>query len=98
MAEVYGIFEGGRVRGIALVGAVAAAEERQITFRATAGSSAGAIVASLLAADDSAGEMRRLLTEMNFKDFKDPITRILGLQKIVSWWKLGLLTLTFDVI
>ena len=74
MAEVYGVFEGGRVRGTALVGAVAAAEERQITFREVAGSSAGAIVASLLAAGYNAGEMRTLLTETNFKDFKDPIS------------------------
>lgn len=50
MAEVYGVFEGGGVRGTALVGAVAAVEERHMTFRAVAGTSAGAIVAALVAA------------------------------------------------
>lgn len=48
--EVYGVFEGGGVRGTALVGAVAAAEKKGIGFRAVAGTSAGAIVASLIAA------------------------------------------------
>jgi len=42
MPEVYNVFEGGGVRGTALVGAVAAAEEMGIQFRAVAGSSAGA--------------------------------------------------------
>ena len=57
MTEVYGVFEGGGVRGTALVGGVAAAEEHGITFRAVAGTSAGAIVASLVAVGYNASEM-----------------------------------------
>ncbi len=74
MTEVYGVFEGGGVRGSALVGAVAAAEEQQITFRAVAGTSAGAIVASLIAAGYEASEMQKLLTETNFENFRDAVS------------------------
>jgi NTE family protein len=89
MPEVYGVFEGGGVRGTALVGAVAAAEESGVTFRAVAGTSAGAIVASLVAAGYDAGEMRILLTDKNFKEFKDPLSRVPGIRWIKAWRSLG---------
>ena len=89
MPEAYGVFEGGGVRGTALVGAVAAAEERGITFRAVAGTSAGAIVAAALAAGYNASEMRTLLTEKNFQDFMDPVS-VFGLRKLLAYWRLGL--------
>jgi NTE family protein len=89
MAEVYGVFEGGGVRGTALVGAVAAVEERHITFRAVAGTSAGAIVAALVAAGYNASEMCMLLTRTDFRDFQDPISRVPVLWRILAWWKLG---------
>jgi NTE family protein len=88
--EVYGVFEGGGVRGTALIGAVAAIEERQITFRAVAGTSAGAIVASLIAAGYSASEMQTLMLEKDLRDFKDPISNIPGLRWIRAWHRLGL--------
>ena len=46
---VFGIFEGGGAKGIAHVGAYAAADELQFEFVGVAGASAGAIVASLIA-------------------------------------------------
>jgi NTE family protein len=88
MPDVYGVFEGGGVRGTALVGAVAAAEAEKYTFRGLAGTSAGAIVASLLAAGYTASEMRILLMEKDFREFKDPVA-IPGLREIYSLWKLG---------
>src|SRR5687768_2196061 len=89
MPEVYSVFEGGGVRGTALVGAVAAAEEMGVRFRAVAGSSAGAIVGSLIAAGYSAAEMRTLLTEKDFRDFKDPTSRFTSLRWIKAWRRLG---------
>jgi NTE family protein len=74
MTEVYGVFEGGGVRGTALVGAVAAAEEQQITYRAVAGTSAGSIVASFIAAGYETDQMRTVLTETDFKQFQDPVS------------------------
>ena len=44
------VFEGGGVKGIGLVGAVAVAEEKGYHWVNVAGTSAGAIVATLLAA------------------------------------------------
>jgi NTE family protein len=50
MADVYGVFEGGGVKGIALVGALARVEQEPgLKFVGFAGTSAGAIVASLAA-------------------------------------------------
>jgi NTE family protein len=88
--EVYGVFEGGGVRGTALVGAIAAAEKKGIGFRAVAGTSAGAIVASLIAAGYKAEEMRTLLTETDFKKFMDPVSRVPLWNKYASWRRLGL--------
>lgn len=73
--EAYGVFEGGGVKGTALVGALKAAEERGIVFKAVAGTSAGAIVASLVAAGYTADELNAILTEKDFRDFMDPIPR-----------------------
>jgi NTE family protein len=50
MTQAYGVFEGGGVKGIALVGALARAESLGVKFAGHAGTSAGAIVASLAAA------------------------------------------------
>ncbi|HAU31286.1 MAG: Putative esterase of the alpha-beta hydrolase superfamily [Desulfotomaculum sp. 46_80] len=46
-----GVFEGGGVKGIGLVGAVAGIEEAGYEFENMAGTSVGAIVAALLAVD-----------------------------------------------
>ncbi len=90
MIEVYGVFEGGGVRGTALVGAVAAAEKKGIGFRSVAGTSAGAIVASLIAAGYKAEEMRALLTETDFKKFMDPVSRVPLWKYCALWRRLGL--------
>jgi NTE family protein len=87
--DVYAVFEGGGVRGTAFAGAIAALEEQGVRFRAVAGASAGAIVASLLAAGYSAQEMKQILLETNFKDFKDSITPIPYLRNVWVWRKLG---------
>jgi NTE family protein len=88
MTEVYGVFEGGGVRGTAFVGAVAAAESQGISFAALAGTSAGSIIAALLAAGCSAGQLRDLLYAKDFRDFQDPVAPP-GCRRIWSLWKLG---------
>jgi len=45
--KVNGVFEGGGVKGISLVGAVRAAELNGIRFHHVAGTSSGSIIASL---------------------------------------------------
>jgi NTE family protein len=53
-----GVFEGGGVRGIALAGAAAAAIDKGYEFDRLVGTSAGAIVSSLLAAGYDSSELR----------------------------------------
>ncbi len=88
-SHVYGVFEGGGARGPALVGGVAAIEKQNITFRAVAGTSAGAIVASLLAAGYSATELLNMMLDKDFKDFKDPVSRIPILRHLIAWQQMG---------
>ncbi|RKN84719.1 patatin-like phospholipase family protein [Paenibacillus ginsengarvi] len=66
---VNGVFEGGGVKALALVGAVKAAEERGVKFKQVAGTSSGAIVASLLAAGYTADELKQIIMETPFTDF-----------------------------
>jgi NTE family protein len=65
------VFEGGGVKGIGLVGAVAIAEEKGYQWVNLAGTSAGAIVASLLAAGYTGAELRGILKELDYNRFKD---------------------------
>jgi NTE family protein len=52
------LFEGGSVKGVGFVGAIAVAEERDYQWVNIAGTSAGAIVAALLAAGYSSAEIK----------------------------------------
>ncbi len=63
------VLEGGGMRGIAHVGALCAAEARGYRWRHCAGTSAGALVAALLAAGYTGAEMREILTQINFARF-----------------------------
>ncbi|MEW6733716.1 MAG: patatin-like phospholipase family protein [Acidobacteriota bacterium] len=69
--KVDAVFEGGGVKGIALVGAVQVTEEQGYQFENVAGTSAGAIVASLIAAGYSAKELKEIMDKLNYNDFKD---------------------------
>jgi putative hydrolase of the HAD superfamily len=55
--DCYGIFEGGGAKGLAHVGALKACEERKIRFKGVAGTSAGAIIAGLIAVGYEAEEL-----------------------------------------
>ena len=71
-AQADGVFEGGGVKGIAFAGAIKAAEEEGIReWVNVAGSSAGAITASLLAVGYTADEIERALAETNYRLFAD---------------------------
>ncbi len=65
------VFEGGGVKGIALVGALSVLEERGYQPQNVAGTSAGALVALLLTAGYPAAEMRDLLLRLDFGRFRD---------------------------
>lgn len=65
-----GVFEGGGVRGIGHVGAACAIEKAGYRFMNLAGSSAGAIVASLLAVGYSGNEIRKEMETIDYLKFK----------------------------
>jgi len=79
--KVDGVFEGGGVRGIGLVGAISVVEEAGYEFVNLAGTSSGAIVAVLLAAGYSAAELKQAVNSLDFASFQDPplIGRIPGI-------------------
>ncbi|MFI5908268.1 patatin-like phospholipase family protein [Dactylosporangium sp. NPDC051541] len=76
------VLEGGGVKGIALAGAVSMLEERGYEFPKVAGTSAGALVGSLVAAGISGNRLRDMMEALDYRTFRDPppLGRI---------WKLG---------
>ncbi len=66
-----GVFEGGGVKGIGLVGAVCRLEEEGYTWRRLAGTSAGAIIAALLAAGYKGTELREIVLNLDYRSFQD---------------------------
>ncbi len=65
------VLEGGAVWGVALVGAVCALEEQGYVPQNIAGTSAGAIVAALLAAGYTGAEIRNIMFRQNLASFAD---------------------------
>ncbi len=65
------VFEGGGVKGIGLVGAIYEVERAGYVFENLAGTSAGAIAASLLAVGYNAEEIKRELEQLDYNKFKD---------------------------
>jgi NTE family protein len=69
------VLEGGGVKGIGLVGAVIALTDAGYVFPRVAGTSAGAIVASLIAAFNTSGkdvhELEKIIRGLDYQKFKD---------------------------
>ena len=66
------VCEGGGVLGIGLVGAYAVLEARGYRVQNLAGTSAGAIVATLIAAGYTAAEVRDIIFDLDFSRITDP--------------------------
>jgi NTE family protein len=65
------VLEGGGVKGIALVGALSVLEERGYRFNRVAGTSAGSIVGSLVAAGMPAADMIEIMQSLDYRRFQD---------------------------
>ena len=89
--RVAGVFEGGGIKGIALAGAAAAAMDSGLVFEASVGTSAGALVGSLLAAGFDGEEIREAVCRTPWPDLMDPtlVSSIPGIGKHLSMliWK-----------
>lgn len=66
-----GVFEGGGVKAIGFVGAVCCLEENGYKGEAFAGTSAGSIIAALMAAGYSGKEMKAIMEKTNYMEFTD---------------------------
>lgn len=66
------VFSGGGVKAFAFIGALEAMQEKDIQIIRTAGTSAGAIMAALVAAECSVEEISELLEELDVTKLLDP--------------------------
>ena len=72
MQNTDSVFEGGGVKGIGLVGALKAFEEAGFQWQNVAGTSAGAIIAALVAVDYKAAELKNVMDKrMDFRSLMD---------------------------
>src|SRR5579875_857595 len=67
------VFEGGGMRALAHLGALAVAEERGYRWYRLAGTSAGAMIAALIAAGYSAAELHAIMGAIDYRRFADGI-------------------------
>ena len=88
-----GVFSGGGLKGFALVGAYQALEEKGYRFQRVAGTSAGAIIASFIAAGYTSDEMQKMLNELSLLSLLDPRKSVIPIP-FMKWlnlyWRLGL--------
>jgi NTE family protein len=88
-----GVFSGGGIKGFALVGAYEEIEKNGFKFKRVAGTSAGSIVAALVAAGYSSREIFEMLDELDLTMFMDPRKSVIPLP-FVKWllvyWRMGL--------
>ncbi|WP_461206853.1 patatin-like phospholipase family protein [Clostridium sp. DL1XJH146] len=76
--KINAVFEGGGIRAIGIIGAVNCFEDSGFTWAKLAGTSSGAIMATLLASGFTGKEINKLLINTNFLKFMDrnPVQRI----------------------
>lgn len=91
--KIDGVFSGGGIKGFALVGAYQEIEKRGFQFERVAGTSAGSIIAALIAAGYKSNEMDQLLVELDLTKFLDARKTIIPFpfaKWLFVYWKLGL--------
>ncbi|HET6871430.1 MAG TPA: patatin-like phospholipase family protein [Sporolactobacillaceae bacterium] len=88
-----GVFSGGGVKGFAFVGALQVVEEAGFRFRRVAGTSAGSIIAALIAAGFTGEEIKKEMDLMNpalFMDGKSSPLHFPFLKWLTLYWRMGL--------
>ncbi|MBS1774449.1 MAG: patatin-like phospholipase family protein [Bacteroidetes bacterium] len=87
------VFEGGGIRGIAYAGTLSILEQEHITdnIKRTAGTSVGAIVATLVAVGYTASELKDILYNLKIQQFNDGEYVFIGgihrVNKYYGWYK-----------
>lgn len=89
--KIDGVFSGGGIKGFALVGAYEEIEKRGFRFVRLAGTSAGSIVAALIAAGYTSKEIYQLLEELDLTKLLDARRSYIPFARwLFVYWKLGL--------
>lgn len=91
--EIDGVFSGGGIKGFAIIGACEEIEKRGMRFKRVAGTSAGSIIAALIAAKYSSKEIYQLISDIDLKKFLDKrhsLTHFPVIRWINLYWRLGL--------
>ncbi|MFS0672789.1 patatin-like phospholipase family protein [Ornithinibacillus sp. 179-J 7C1 HS] len=91
--KIDGVFSGGGVKAYAFIGALESIAEKNLEFERVAGTSAGSILASFIAAGYNGDEIKRLLDELNLEEFLDPpsLTKIIpGSKWFFLYYQMGL--------
>ena len=83
--DIDGVFSGGGIKGLALIGAYQAIEEKGYRFKRLAGTSAGAVIAAFIAAGYSSSELLKIMEEVDLKDLLDS-NAIISLP-IIKWFR-----------
>jgi NTE family protein len=91
--NIDGVFSGGGIKGLAMIGAYKAIEEKGLRFKRLAGTSAGAIIAGFIAAGYKSDNLLNIMDEIDLTDLLDK-NPLLSSLPFVRWlkvyWKLGL--------
>ena len=91
--KIDGVFSGGGVKAYAFMGALQSIEENNLQLERVAGTSAGAIVASFIAASFRTEEINQLLQELDLQQFLDApqITKVLPFSKwLFLYFQMGI--------
>lgn len=89
--RIDGVFSGGGIRGFALIGAYEEIEKRGFQFVRVAGTSAGSIVAALIAAGYTSKEVYQLIDGLHNSEILDARKTYIPFAKWLSvYWRLGL--------
>jgi NTE family protein len=87
-----GVFSGGGIKGFALIGAYQVLEENGFSFKRTAGTSAGSLIAAFISAGYTSKEIEKIMNEVDIESFLD--SRSVFKLPIIKWlllyWKMGL--------
>ncbi|OIK11753.1 hypothetical protein BIV60_17695 [Bacillus sp. MUM 116] len=91
--KIDGVFSGGGIKGFALIGACQEIENQGFEFERVAGTSAGSIVAALIAAGYTSKEVYQLLEELDITTMLDPRKTFIPFsfaKWLLVYFKLGL--------
>ncbi len=83
------VFQGGGCKGIAYIGAYRAAYERGVFFSELAGTSAGSIIAALIAAGATPDKLEEIVGSIDFNRFMRPVGEP-TIKERISVWALNL--------